>query len=262
MREVRQAEIDKRKKRRRGFKRALGALVVVGLVVLVVALVSQKSPTKPKSTSTTTTTAAPATAVAPTCPAANGSSKRETEFTAAPKICINEKATYLATVKTDVGTFVLSLPAPQSPAAVNSFVFLARYHYYDGLTFFRVIPNNILQGGSNTNSTLANSLSPGYYFTGNLPPASCSKNDSCYPIGSIDMANSDGPETNASQFFIVAGAAGTTYPRDYTRFGTVTSGMSVVDAIARDGNASASANGSPPKVTHHIISVTIKEASS
>jgi peptidyl-prolyl cis-trans isomerase B (cyclophilin B) len=261
MREIRQAEIDKRKKRRRGFKRGLSALVVVGLVVLVVALVSQKSPTKAASTSTTTTTTSPTGAIAPTCPAANGSSARETEFTGAPKNCINDKATYLATVKTDVGTFVITLPAAQSPAAVNNFVFLSRYHYYDGLKFFRVIPNNILQGGSNTNSALASSLSPGYYWSGNLPPASCTKTTSCYPVGSLDMANSEGPTTNASQFFIVAGAAGTTYPREYTRFGTVTSGMSVVDAIAADGNASAPANGSPPKVTHHIVSVTISEAS-
>jgi cyclophilin family peptidyl-prolyl cis-trans isomerase len=264
MREVKASAEQQRLRRRKTLRRVLSAIVVAGIVVLVVALVSSKGPAKKSAaTKTTTTTLAPTStttpsvaAVAPVCPPASGATKRETEFTAAPPVCIDEKATYEATVETDVGTFVITLRAPASPAAVNNFVFLARYHYYDGTTFFRVIPDNILQGGSATNT---NTGTPGYSFTGNTPASSCSAKSDCYPIGSVATANTGTPTTDGSQFFIVAGAQGEDYPPDYTLFGTVTSGMSVVDKIAADGNASTAANGSPPKVTHHIVKVTITE---
>jgi cyclophilin family peptidyl-prolyl cis-trans isomerase len=79
------------------------------------------------------------------------------------------------------------------------------------------------------------------------------------------MANSNNPQTtnpntNGSQFFIVTGAAGESLPPDYTLFGRVTSGLSVVQKINAQGNPNASANGVPPRVTHRIISVTIAPA--
>ena len=259
MREVRQAAVERRVRRRRSLRRGFFALVVVAIVIAVIALVSAKPAGKENAGSTTTTTAASSTtttttsasaAIAPTCPPAGGSATRHTQFTAAPPVCIDESATYTATVETDLGTFVITMDAAKSPAAVNNFVFLARYHYYDGTTFFRVINDNILQGGSWTNT---DSGSPGYSFTGNTP-SGCT-ND-CYPIGSVATANSGTPSTNGSQFFIVEGADGTSYPADYTLFGTVTSGMSVVQAIAADANPS---NAYAPKVVHHIIKVTITQ---
>jgi cyclophilin family peptidyl-prolyl cis-trans isomerase len=71
------------------------------------------------------------------------------------------------------------------------------------------------------------------------------------------MANS-GPNTNGSQFFVVAGSQGESLPPNYSLFGHVTSGMSVVDKINADGNPNS--NGVPPKVTHRILSVTIATA--
>jgi peptidyl-prolyl cis-trans isomerase B (cyclophilin B) len=69
------------------------------------------------------------------------------------------------------------------------------------------------------------------------------------------MANSTGPSSNASQFFLVLPGGNAQLTRNYTLFGTVTSGLSVVERIGADG----SAGGVPPKVTHHIIKVTITE---
>ena len=70
------------------------------------------------------------------------------------------------------------------------------------------------------------------------------------------MANS-GPNTNGSQFFIVAGPEGESLAPSYSLFGQVTSGMNVVDKINADGNSNSSANGVPPKVIHRILSVSI-----
>jgi cyclophilin family peptidyl-prolyl cis-trans isomerase len=153
--------------------------------------------------------------------------------------------TYTATVKTDVGSFTITLLAKQAPLAVNNFVFLAGYHYYDGIVFQRVIKGFVDQGGDPLGSGLGG---PGYRFDDELPSSS-----SAYIQGVVGMANA-GPNTNGSQFFVAAaGLAGKVKPT-YTVFGLVTQGMSVVDAINKDGST-----GGTPTVTHHIISVTINE---
>jgi peptidyl-prolyl cis-trans isomerase B (cyclophilin B) len=69
------------------------------------------------------------------------------------------------------------------------------------------------------------------------------------------MANS-GPNTGGSQFFIVTGSEGESLQPNYSLFGSVTSGMSVVDTINQQGNSNASANGVPPDVTQRILSIT------
>ncbi len=103
--------------------------------------------------------------------------------------------------------------------------------------------------------------SPGYSFSEPGPPVASPQ----YPIGSVAMANSNNPATtdpttNGSQFFIVTGTDGEALPPDYTLFGKVTSGMAVVQKINAEGNASAAANGVPPKVTQRILSVTISSS--
>ena len=81
------------------------------------------------------------------CPNADGSSQRTTQFDAEPPMCIDVNNRYTATIDTSEGTMVVALDALKAPRTVNSFVFLARYHYYDGLTFHRIIPGFVLQGG-------------------------------------------------------------------------------------------------------------------
>jgi cyclophilin family peptidyl-prolyl cis-trans isomerase len=263
LRDQKYAVVERSMRQRRRLRRAGSFVVVGGVVVALIFLLSSHSPAKKAATTTTTTTTATTTtipttttaatdAIAPACPPAAGSAKRETAFTKAPALCISATATYAATVKTDVGTFVITMPAAKSLLAVNNFVFLSRYHFYDSTIFHRVIPSFVVQGGDPTGT---GSGGPGYQFTGNTPPTKCQPN--CYPLGSVALANSSSsPKTDESQFFVTVGASGVQLPPEYTLFGTVTSGMAVVDKIAKDGTAAGT-----PKVTHHIISVTIREVS-
>ena len=237
--------------------------VVAGVVIALVFLLSQHSPPKKAATSTTTTTTTATTiaptstttavaAVAPTCPPAAGSSKRVTAFTKAPALCISPTAVFDATVKTDLGSFVITMQAAKSLLAVNNFVFLSRYRFYDSTIFHRVIPGFVVQGGDPTGTGTGG---PGYQFTGNTPPAKCQPN--CYPLGSVALANSSSsPKTDGSQFFVTVGASGVQLPPEYTLLGQVTSGMAVVDKIAKDGTS-----GGTPTVTHRIVSVTVRQLS-
>jgi cyclophilin family peptidyl-prolyl cis-trans isomerase len=185
------------------------------------------------------------------CPFANGSSPRYIEFPDAPPDCVDENAEYTAVVDTDVGRFVIELFAERAPVAVNSFVFLARYHYFDGLPFHRVIPDFVVQAGDATGSGLGG---PGYTFADELP----SKSE--YGPGSVAMANA-GPDTNGGQFFILMSERavqslllGLGNIPVHTLFGEVVQGFSVVERINADGDVSGA-----PKVVHTIRRVTIRQ---
>lgn len=272
MREMKVAEQARRARRMKTLRRALGAALVVGVVIGAVVLLSsgptKKTPTSTSSSSSSTSSTVPGTpttaavsktAVAPVCPPATaaGAAHRVIAFTTAPPMCVAAHGTYLATVRTDLGSFVVTMPVAAAPAAVNNFVFLSRYHFYDLTVFHRVIPGFAVQGGDPTGT---GSGGPGYAFTGNTPNARCATTKNCYPVGSVAMANSGSPKSNGSQFFIVVGAQGVQLPPDYTLFGTVTKGMAVIEKIAADGNAVAADNGVPPKVLHHIVTVTVTQA--
>jgi cyclophilin family peptidyl-prolyl cis-trans isomerase len=128
---------------------------------------------------------------------------------------------------------------------VNSFVFLARYHYFDGIVFHRVIPGFVLQGGD---PTATGTGGPGYKFADELPAPGR------YELGSLAMANA-GPDTNGSQFFIISGRDGMALPPNYSLFGKVVAGLETVAAIDAVGSRSGKTS---EKVT--IESVTIAEA--
>jgi cyclophilin family peptidyl-prolyl cis-trans isomerase len=159
----------------------------------------------------------------PECPAEDGSSERITSFAEAPPTCIDDTATYLAEIDTTLGQIVVELDSAKAPTTVNNFVFLARYHYYDGAPFHRIIPGFVIQGGDATGEPLGTG-SPGYAIDDELPEPGE------YEVGSIAMANS-GPNTSGSQFFIVTGASGESLPNQYSLFGSVTEGLDVVSAI-------------------------------
>jgi cyclophilin family peptidyl-prolyl cis-trans isomerase len=160
---------------------------------------------------------------------------------------INTAKTYTATVTTDVGAFTIRLDPKTAPLAVNSFVFLAKQHFFDCIVFHRVIQSFMDQTGDPTGTGTGG---PGYTFADELPKTASPQ----YPLGSVAMANS-GPNTNGSQFFVVAGPAGESLPPSYSLFGQVTSGMSVVDKINADGSASGT-----PKVLHRMVSVSVTES--
>jgi cyclophilin family peptidyl-prolyl cis-trans isomerase len=263
---------------RRAIIFAFVAAVVVGIIALVggfsgksasptttTTKASTTSTTSATATTTTTSTtvasaasskqkAADAIAVTAGCPSNPYTVLKKTMYTSAPPMTIDTSKTYLATVKTDVGTFVMTLDAKTAPVAVNSFVFLAQHDFFNCVIFHRVIPGFVVQGGDPTGKGTGG---PGYEFTEEGPATANPQ----YPLGAVAMANSNSPSshdpnTNGSQFFIVTGSSGESLPNDYVLFGQVTSGMSVVTQINDDGSQS----GVPPTVTHRMLTVTISES--
>ncbi len=183
---------------------------------------------------------------APECPAADGSSPRQTSFSGPPPMCIDPSKTYSATMDTSLGEMVIHLDAAGAPQTVNNFVFLSRYHYYDGLIFHRIINGFMCQGGCPDGRGTGG---PGYRFADELPAKGR------YEIGSLAMANA-GPDTNGSQFFIITGASGVGLPPSYSLFGKVVKGLDVADAMQRV----ATGSGDKPVEDVTINSVTITES--
>ena len=179
------------------------------------------------------------------CPPADGSAPKTQRFDGPPPMCIDLSRRYGAVMATTKGEMTIALDAIAAPRTVNNFVFLARYHYFEGIVFHRVIPGFVLQGGDPTGTGTGG---PGYRFEDELPPPGR------YEVGSLAMANA-GPDTNGSQFFIVSGPSGTSLPPSYSLFGKAVSGLEVVAAL----DAVGSRSGKPSELVT-IESVTITEA--
>ena len=180
----------------------------------------------------------------PEPPNPDGSSPKQRKFDQEPPMVIDTDKRYTATMVTSHGTMVIELDPLAAPKTVNSFVFLARYHYYDGVVFHRIIPGFVLQGGDPTGTGTGG---PGYKFADELPAPGR------YQVGSLAMANA-GPNTNGSQFFIISGSDGVRLPPQYALFGAVVSGRRRRDHDRRLGTRSG-------KPTEDVVieSVTIAE---
>lgn len=129
---------------------------------------------------------------------------------------VNKKVT----IETDKGNIEFELYPEDAPKTVSNFVYLTEEGYYDGLTFHRVEPGFVIQGGDPDG---VGTGGPGYKFEDEPVTKK-------YDEGIVAMANS-GPDTNGSQFFIML-ENNETLPPDYTIFGKVISGMDVVKQIA------------------------------
>lgn len=142
-----------------------------------------------------------------------------------------------AMLETSLGTITVELYQADAPKTVENFLKLAKSGYYDGLTFHRVIPGFMIQGGDPNCSAdgedkgFCGAGGPGYQFEDELNPATASYKAG-YKKGVLAMANA-GPNTNGSQFFILV--ADYPLPHHYTIFGRVISGQEVADAISRVG---------------------------
>ncbi len=143
-----------------------------------------------------------------------------TQWTTAPELTIDVGTTYAATLETNHGRIVLDLDPTHAPLAVNNFVFLASEGFYNGVTFHRVVPGFVIQGGDPTGTGRGG---PGYRFRDEL------EGPGDYRRGTVAMANA-GPNTNGSQFFICLDDV--RLPHQYTIFGKVVDGLDAVDAIA------------------------------
>ena len=132
-------------------------------------------------------------------------------------IDVNKK--YTALIKTAKGDLALELYPQDAPVTVNSFVTLARKGFYNGLTFHRVIPDFMAQGGDPTGNGTGG---PGYKFQDEFSSRT-------HQAGSLSMANS-GPNTNGSQFFICY-APQPHLNGKHTVFGQLTQGMDVLKKL-------------------------------
>ena len=166
------------------------------------------------------------------------------QYSSAPAMTIDPEKSYTATFAMENGSeFKVNLFADKAPKTVNNFVFLARDGFYDGVTFHRVIPGFMAQGGDPTGTGRGG---PGYRFEDEFHPDL--RHDR---PGILSMANA-GPNTNGSQFFI------TFVPTPHLDgahavFGEVVEGMDVVNAITTRDPATARTPGDA------VTSITIEE---
>ena len=172
------------------------------------------------------------------------------QWSTAPAMAIDQNKTYTANMDTNYGKIVIQLFPKDAPLAVNSFVFLARQKFFDGVKFHRIVKGFVIQGGDPTGT---GSGGPGYKFADE-------KVTRDYLAGTLAMANS-GPNTNGSQFFICLADLTGRLPKNYTIFGIVTGGLDVVQNI---GNVPVTVNpsmgeNSKPTVEVKINTVTITE---
>lgn len=168
----------------------------------------------------------------------------EKQYTYCPPMEIDPARQYVATLKTEQGDIVIQLYPDKAPMAVNSFVFLSREGFMNGVTFHRVLPNFVAQAGDPSGTGFG---SPGYAFGDEISDLKFDKE------GVVAMANS-GKDTNGSQFFITL-APQTKLDGGYTIFGQVIEGLDVVKKLTpRDP---AQSLGIEPG--DKILSVEIKE---
>jgi cyclophilin family peptidyl-prolyl cis-trans isomerase len=164
----------------------------------------------------------------------------------APKQTLKSGEEVTAVVQTSCGTFNIALDTDQAPKTANSFAYLSEEGFYDDLTFHRIVPGFVIQGGDPLGTGTGG---PGYKVV-EKPPANLA-----YTKGTVAMAKSSAepPGTSGSQFYVVTGAdAG--LPPEYALVGKVNSGMDVVDRIGKLGTPSEK-----PKQTVLIEKITIEK---
>jgi len=159
--------------------------------------------------------------------AASGASGAIKQYAAPPAMTIDPNKSYTAILKTEKGDVTVKLNAKEAPETVNNFVFLANQHFYDGVTFFRVIAEKdgslaFAQAGDPTGT---GSGGPGYA----LP---VEKTTTSFTAGVLAMAKPQeaGAPNNGSQFFFTLKAVPTLDGKN-TAFGTVTQGLDVLTSL-------------------------------
>jgi cyclophilin family peptidyl-prolyl cis-trans isomerase len=138
---------------------------------------------------------------------------------------------YRMVVETDAGRIVIDLFEEDAPVAVNSFVFLARHHFFDGILFHRVIEGFMAQSGD-PNTLVADRARWGFGGCGYEYDVESVPENTFDAAGIVATANA-GPTTNGSQFFITFAARPSLPSTEYTIFGELTEGLDVLPAIVR-----------------------------
>jgi cyclophilin family peptidyl-prolyl cis-trans isomerase len=161
-----------------------------------------------------------------------------------PEMSIDAAKTYTATIETSLGTIVVELYPKVAPGHVNSFVFLAREGFYEGVIFHRVIPGFMIQGGDPTGTGTGG---PGYKVKAEF-------NSLKHTRGVLSMARSSDPNSAGSQFFLMHADA-PFLDGQYTAFGKATSGLEVIDKIVSLPRNASDRPHNPAK----IVKITIDE---
>jgi cyclophilin family peptidyl-prolyl cis-trans isomerase len=261
-REQREAALKRKKRLRSSITVGIVAALFIGVIVLISATGKSKSKTSATTPSTTakgaaSTTTAPGGstttskggAVPADCVSTVPPKAHPPTYKAAPALTIDTSKTYVAHMSTTCGTFDITLDAKVAPETVNSFVFLAKNHFYDGLTFHRLVKDFVIQGGDPKGDGTGG---PGYALPTEPPLKG-------YTQGSVAMANS-GPGTTGSQFFVTVSDNGAKSlggpPYLYSDLGNVTKGFDVVQKLM----TFAPAADGPPTRPLYIFKVTVTES--
>jgi len=265
-RAVRQRQV--RKRWITGLSAVAAAGLIAGLLVVFLPGGSGKNASASASKSPTASASASAAAVAE--PAHHCSYTAATPVAkkvAFPPTAPDYTASYQATLNTSQGPITFDLLNSKATCTVNSFVHLAEAGYFDNTQCHRMLTSGIyvLQCGDPYATSAADLTcsttskvgtgTPGYEFASeNLTGAK-------YPAGTVAMANNGTATSNGSQFFIVYKDSSSGLAPSYTPFGTVSSGLDLVQNVAKDGYSCqyAQAGGGPPKKKVIIDSVTIKK---
>ena len=276
-----------RERQRKNRKRAgigLAVLCVLGLIAGVTTIVvsgggtatAAKKPAAKVSataspTASATASASPAAVTEPATHCSYPSASAGTVVKSSlPTASPDYKATYTASIKTNLGPITIDLANSKATCTVNSFVHLASDNFWNNTQCHRLSTTDglyMLQCGDPTakaSQTLSCSSAtlgtggPGYEFASENLPTAGSSGSVTYKAGTVAMANSGGA-TNGSQFFLVF--KNTTLGPDYTPFGTITSGLDILQNVAKAGTSCtfAGAGGGVPKDKVDIDSVSISK---
>jgi peptidylprolyl isomerase len=218
---------------------------IVSLVAVVLLLAACGSSGGGSEATTTTDPAASRGYGDGPCPPATPPATTPRSF-AAPKRCIRDGVDYGAVLSTTEGDITIDLLEDEAPITVNNFVVLARWGWFDGDDFHRVVPGFVAQAGDRFGNPQGTGT-PGYVIPDELPDAV-----SDYVPGSMAMANR-GPDTGSSQFFLCTDCSKLPSAA-YARFGQIAAGMDVLAQIDALG-----AGDGPPRTPVGIRKVTITE---
>jgi peptidyl-prolyl cis-trans isomerase B (cyclophilin B) len=267
----REQRLQRRHKIRRWGGMGLAVLLVAGLAAgLSLTFIggTSKSSAAAKSTATATPSASATPSAAVVAEPAHHCTYTKagtaSKAVSLPPATPDYKSAYQAAINTNLGTIEINLLNSKATCTVNSFAHLAEAGFWDNSQCHRLSTSEglyMLQCGDPT-ATASAKLScssptlgtggPGYEFANeNLTGAT-------YSAGTVAMANSGGSATNGSQFFLVY--KNTSLPADYTPFGTITSGLDILQNVAKAGTSCTfQAGGGVPKEKVIIKSVTIKK---
>ena len=199
-------------------------LLLALLVSCALALGACGSSGDSKSEATATSTTPPSPAEAAGCEKVDAPQPKADAKLPKPKEKLAAGKSYVAKVVTSCGEFDIALDSKRAPRTGGSFKYLADKGFYDGLTFHRIVPGFVIQGGDPKGNGAGG---PGYSVV-EAPPK-----DLAYTKGVVAMAKtqSERPGTSGSQFFVV-NAEDAQLPPDYALLGKVTRGLDVVDKIS------------------------------